>query len=174
MNDTLSIALAVGSAILALASAVFSCFTYFRNVRHDRRRDTLDAFNTLQNEAFDKLNQIQPAEIREIAKNPKSTEYKTVSGYIARIEHFCAGVNLGIYDRKTVYSLANGYLDSKTIRSRIDPIIEKKQRNAEKDYFENIHKVLSWMQKQNTKHNKASEKHAGERRKQKSATRLIL
>ena len=135
MTDTVSLVIAIVSAVLAIASAGFSCFTYFRNVIHDRRRDTLDAYNTLQNEAFDKLNLMKPANIREIAENPRSDSYKTVSGYIARIEHFCAGVNLGIYDRKTVYTLAHGYLDGNMILSRINPIIEKKHRNAEKDYI---------------------------------------
>jgi len=154
MTDTVSLVIAIVSAVLAIASAGFSCFTYFRNVIHDRRRDTLDAYNTLQNEAFDKLNKMKPANIREIAENPRSDSYKTVSGYVARIEHFCAGVNLGIYDRKTVYTLANGYLDGKAIRSRIDPIIEKKHRHADKDYYENIHKVLAWMEKENEKQKK--------------------
>lgn len=157
MMDTVSLVIAIISAVLAVASAGFSCFTYFRNVIHDRRRDTLDAYNTLQNEAFDKLNMMMPANIREIAENPRSDSYKTISGYVARIEHFCAGVNLGIYDRKTVYTLANGYLD-KAILSRINPIIEKKHRNAEKDYYENIHKVLAWMQKESEKQKKKLDK----------------
>lgn len=154
MTDTVSLVIAIVSAVLAIASAGFSCFTYIRNVIHDHRRDTLDAYNTLQNEPFDELNKIQPSNIREIADDPQSKAYKTISGYIARIEHFCAGVNLGIYDRKTVYTLANGYLDGKAIRSRIDPIIEKKHRHADKDYYENIHKVLAWMEKENEKQKK--------------------
>lgn len=158
MVDTVSLVIAIISAVLAVASAGFSCFTYFRNVIHDRRRDTLDAYNTLQNEAFDKLNTMKPANIREIADNPQSDAYKTVSGYIARIEHFCAGVNLGIYDRKTVYALAHGYLDGNMILSRINPIIEKKHRNAEKDYYENIHKVLAWMDKESQKQKKKLDK----------------
>ena len=95
-----------------------------------------------------------PANIREIAEDPRSVAYKTVGGYIARIEHFCTGVNLGIYDKKTVYSLAHGYLDGKVIRSRIEPIIEKKHRHADKDYYENIHKVLDWMEKESEKQKK--------------------
>ena len=158
MFDTASLVIAIVSAVLAIVSAGFSCFTYFRNVVHDRRRDTLDAYYTLQNEAFDKLNLMKPANIREIAENPRSDTYKTVSGYIARIEHFCAGVNLGIYDRKTVYTLAYGYLDGNMILSRINPIIEKKHRNAEKDYYENIHKVLAWMQKESEKQKKKLDK----------------
>ena len=70
MTDTASLVISIISAVLAIASASFSCFTYFRNVIHDRRRDTLDAYNTLQNEAFDELNKIQPSNIREIADDP--------------------------------------------------------------------------------------------------------
>ena len=77
MFDTASLVIAIVSAVLAIVSAGFSCFTYFRNVVHDRRRDTLDAYNTLQNEAFDKLNKMKPANIREIAENPRSDSYKT-------------------------------------------------------------------------------------------------
>ena len=145
INDILTI-------VLAFAALVVSLITYIKSVVHDRKRDTLDAFNTLQNEAFDKLNLLMPVDIQEIAKHPTSKEYKEISGYIARIEHFCVGVNMEIYDRETVYQLANGYLDSNTILSRIEPIIDKKQRSAEKDYYENIHKVLAWMQ---TKSNRA-------------------
>ena len=84
MTDTVSLIIAIVSAVLAIVSAGFSCFTYFRNVIHDRRRDTLDAYNTLQNEAFDKLNKMKPANIREIAENPRSDSYKTVSGTAKR------------------------------------------------------------------------------------------
>ncbi len=140
INDIMTI-------VLAFAALAVSLITYIKSVVHDRKRDTLDAFNTLQNEAFDKLNLLMPADIQEIAKHPTSKEYKEVSGYIARIEHFCVGVNMDIYDRETVYQLAHGYLDSKVIVDRITPIIEKKHRNADHDYYENIHKVLDWMTK---------------------------
>ena len=158
MNDTVTVIISIASAVLALGSAAFSIFTYVRNVRHDRRRDTLDAFNRLQNESLDKLNKMRPEDVREIAEDTASDEYKTLSGYIARLEHFCAGVNLGIYDRKTVFELANGYLDSNTIRSRIDPIIEKKHRKAEKDYYENIHRLLAWMKDTDNRKKRKGEK----------------
>ena len=133
--------------IISGFSFIFSFYTFFWAVKRDRKQATLDAYNTLQNEAFDKLNLMMPSDIREIANDSRSKEYKEISGYIARIEHFCVGVNLGIYDKETVYELAHGYLDSQTIVDRINPIIGKKNQKKDYDYYGNIHKVLDWMKK---------------------------
>ena len=143
----MEITLSIIAIAISVVSGGFALYTFFWTAQRDKRRDTLDAYNTLQNEAFDKLNLLRPSDIQAFAEKPTSEEYKTISGYIARIEHFCAGVNLGIYDRETVYELAHGYLDSKTILSRINPMIAKKHRNTEHDYYANIHTVLEWMKK---------------------------
>ena len=89
-----------------------------------------------------------PPEIREIMNHTTSKQYNEVSGYIARIEHFCVGGNQEIYDRKTVYELAHGYFDGKKLRSRMEPVIDRKNQSADKDYYENIHKVLAWMDRE--------------------------
>ena len=135
----------------SLVAAAFSWITYRKSIIHDRQQATLDAYNQLQDQAFDKLNLYSPAAIRKIAEEPKSEEYKIISGYIARIEHFCVGVNQNIYDRKTVYALAHGYLDGNMLQSRIEPIIEKKHINATEDYYENIHTIIQWMKREESK-----------------------
>ena len=91
-----------------------------------------------------------PAQIAEIAKNPRSNEYKKISAYIARMEHFCVGVNQKIYDKKTVYALAHDYLDG-GIKSRIEPIISRKNQYKDSDYYENIHQFYNWIEKRNNK-----------------------
>ena len=144
MESTLSILAIIISAFTFL----FSFYTFRWTARRDRKQATLDAYNTLQNEAFDKLNPLMPSEIQEIMKHTTSKEYNEVSGYIARIEHFCVGVNQEIYDRKTVYELAHGYFDGKKLRSRMEPVIDQKNQGADKDYYENIHKVLAWMDRE--------------------------
>lgn len=45
-----------------------------------------------------------------------------------------------------VYELAQGYLDG-TIKSRIEPMIEKKNRFGH-DYYANIHQFYDWMEKE--------------------------
>lgn len=119
-------------------------YTYQKALVHDRKRDTLDAYLLLQEQAFDPLNHITPGEMKEIAQDPTSQEYKNVSGYMARVEHFCVGVNRDIYDRETVYALAHGYLD-KALKYRLAPILDKKKTMTGQEYYENIKEVLRWM-----------------------------
>ena len=59
---------------------IFSVFTFFQNVVHDRKVNTLNAFNVLQEQCFDKLNLYSPSEIKEICKNRKSEKYKILRG----------------------------------------------------------------------------------------------
>ena len=140
---------------IAVGSFAFSLVTYFRTIIHDRKKATLEAFNVLQDQVFDQINQYSPKEIAEYMKHPTDKQYKILSGYMARIEHFCVGVENNIYDKKTVYELAHGYLDGKVLWSRLSPIMEAKNNDFQKeDYFENIHKTMKWMDKETIKRNK--------------------
>ena len=112
--------------------------------------EAADEIRILQEQALDHLNYYRPTEIIEIAKNPRSEEYKKISTYIARIEHFCVGVNQKIYDSETVYALARDYLDG-AIKTRIEPIIDRKNQYGDDDYYENIHQVYDWMAKRKEK-----------------------
>jgi hypothetical protein len=113
----------------------------------------LEAFNRLQGEVFDKLNTYKPAQICEICSDRKSEQYKTISGLLARIEHFCVGLNQGIYDKGTFYALAHGYFDGHQIRKRIEPIIESKNTNANstEQFYDDTLSVLKWMEKKAAK-----------------------
>ena len=139
-----NIIVAAVAAILSLGSLSFSVYTYRKALVHDRKQATLDAYLLLQEQAFDPLNHIMPSEIEEIVMDPRSARYKDLSGYVARIEHFCVGVNRDIYDRDTVYALAHGYID-KALTSRLDPILNRKAALSGQEYYENIKEVLRWM-----------------------------
>lgn len=135
-------------SIIAIALSVVSMgltlYTFWWTARRDRKQATLDAFNRLQKQALDHLNYYKPSEIAEIAKNPRSEEYKKISAYVARIEHFCVGVTQKIYDWETVYALANDYLDG-SIKLRIEHIILQKNKMGGNDYYEHIHAVYDWL-----------------------------
>jgi hypothetical protein len=136
----------------SVIAAVFSLITYRKSIVHDRQQATLDAYNQLQEQALDHLNYYVPTQVAEIAKDPRSDEYKKISAYIARIEHFCVGVNQKIYDRKTVYELAHGYFDG-GLKVRIESIIDRKNTFGH-DYYANIHKVYAWMEAETEKRKK--------------------
>lgn len=146
METTLSVV----AIVLSVISGGFSFYTFIWTTRRDRKQSTLDAYNQLQEQALDHLNYYRPTEIIEIAKNPRSEEYKKISTYITRIEHFCVGVNQKIYDSETVYALARDYLDG-AIKTRIEPIIDRKNQYGGDDYYENIHQVYDWMAKRKEK-----------------------
>ena len=133
------------SALVAVTSIICSVITYRINVLHDRKQSTLDAYNRLQTEVFDFLNLYSMSEIEEICNNTKSENYKVLSGYIARIEHFCIGVNEKIYDRNVFYKLAHGYFDGPILQRRVIPILDSK-KNA-KEYYSNTYELLEWMNK---------------------------
>ncbi|MBQ6719452.1 MAG: hypothetical protein IJN20_03760 [Oscillospiraceae bacterium] len=139
----------------SVIAAVFSLITYRNSIIHDRKQATLDAYNQLQEQALDHLNLYRPSNIKEIVKDRRSEEYKRLSAYVARIEHFCVGVNQKIYDQKTVYELAHGYFDG-GLKVRIEPVIDGKNRFGE-DYYANIHTVYAWMEAETEKREKYRE-----------------
>ena len=142
---------AIVSGVIAIASALFSVFTYYNTVLHDRKSATLEAYNRLQAEVFDPLNSYTPMEISDICEDTKSVEYKVLSGYLARIEHFCIGVNEKIYDKGVFYKMAHGYFDGHILYRRIEPILMSK-KNAEQ-YYSNTYSVLEQMNKKSKKRN---------------------
>lgn len=143
------IILSVIAIILSIASGLFTWWTFVWTARRDRRWATLDAYNRLQEQALDHLNQYSPSSARKIAENTRSPEYKELSCYIARIEHFCVGVNGNIYDKNMIYELAHGYFDG-GLRDRITPIIDRKNQCGY-DYYSNIHAVYAWMDQKTSK-----------------------
>lgn len=138
------------SVIIAIAALGLSVISYITGVLHDRKQSTLDAYNQLQEQVLDKLNLYTLPQIKEILQNSKSEDYKILGCYVARVEHFCVGVNKKIYDKKTLYNLAHGYFDG-SFQNKINAIIAKRNKNPKEDYYKNTAKVLKWMNKMNQK-----------------------
>ena len=128
--------------MLSIVSLCFSLFTWYRALIHDRKKDTLDAFNVLQQQALDPLQSYKRAQIREIAEDARSEEYRLVSTYLARIEHFCVGVEQKVYDQRTVWELSEGFLN-RGVYEKLKPIIEHK--NQQKNYYRNFLTVVEKM-----------------------------
>lgn len=130
---------------LSIVSLCFSLFTWYRALIHDRKKDTLDAFNVLQQQAFDPLQSYTRARIREIAGDARSEEYRIVSTYLARIEHFYVGVEQKVYDQRTVWELSEGFLN-RGVYEKLKPIIEHK--NQQKNYYRNFLAVVEKMNRE--------------------------
>lgn len=134
----------------SLVSGIFALYTFVWTARRDRKQSTLDAFNSLQEQALDTLNKYTGTEIKRIVEEKNKEEYRTLSKCLARLEHFSVGVNTGIYDRKTVYELAHGYLDL-AIWYKLQPMLEQKHKGKQEDYYANYRKLVEWMKAQKNK-----------------------
>lgn len=145
--------LSIIAIALSVISGGFSLYSFVWTAQRDRKQATLEAYNRLQAEVFDNLNTYRPDEIRNIRADNKSADYKKVSGYLARIEHFCVGLNQGIYDKNTFYALSHGYFDGHQIRKRIEPMIESKNssKNSKEQFYNDTMSVLTWMDKKAAK-----------------------
>ncbi len=123
------------SLIIAVASFICSICTYFASLRRERRQATLDAYRELQTQVLDKLNCYTPKQVKEIAEDPRSAQYKTLSALLARCQHFAVGVNTGVYDFKVLQRLAGGYFV--WLYRKLEPLIQKKRTgHSDKHYSE--------------------------------------
>jgi len=149
----MEIALSVIALVISVMSGIFALVSFLWTAARDRKQATLEAYNRLQAEVFDPINTYSPEEIEVICEDTKSMEYKIVSGYLARIEHFCVGVNNKIYDDKVFYSLAHGYFDGHQLRKRIEPLLNAKNTsNFSKElFYVNLYSVWEWMDKKAAK-----------------------
>ncbi len=136
--------LSIVAIIISVLSVALTIITFQWTALRDRRQATLDAYNRLQEQALDFINKYTIPEIKDVIKNTKSDEYRKLTSCVAKIEHFCVGVNQGIYSRETVYELAHGYFEG-YLKKRIEPIIDKKNW-GNYDYYGNVHKVYDWME----------------------------
>lgn len=149
-SEMLSVVESIASIIaaaLGVGAAIFGVWTYFQDRKRSRKKDTLDAYDVLQKETFDKINTWLPSEIKQAVEDKKSDEYKELSGYLANIDRFCIGINEGIYDFDTFYKLSHGYFDNERgiLKPRLIPLIESKIGHSEENYFQNIHDVWKKM-----------------------------
>ena len=131
------------ATVLAVVVAVYQLRI---DLTRKRRVSTLEAYDILQREAFDTLNKWSPKEIKEACENRQSDAYKDLSVALARIEHFCVGINHKVYDIDIFYDISHGYFDEGgALYRRMMPILESKLSVAKEDYFKNIHIVLAEM-----------------------------
>ena len=135
----MELTISIIAVLVSGATFLFTVMVTYRGEQREKKQATLDALNILQEQVFDNLNTYTFAEVRNVATqwqlsiqaknkfiNDKQgtadefwnthheydsviEEYRKLSGYLARIEHFALGVNTGIYDAKVTERAATTY-----------------------------------------------------------------
>ena len=152
--EFISILAGIATPLTLIAACIELALSIRKNKQdkeHDKRKDTLDAYRELQIDVFDELClKYTKNRIREVSEHYRTKEnaedYRILSIYTAKIEHFCVGVEKDIYDWETVYELAHGFLDGK-IRGWLSPLMERKAgfQISDHDPFENTKNVFKKM-----------------------------
>ena len=126
----------IAAIIISLVSFLVSLAGLVLSTIHDKRQDTIEAFSRLQEEALDKLYFYSKSKIEVISQDNKSEEYKLITLYLSRLEHFSVGVNTHLYNKKIAYRLAGEMFPY--IYDKLQPMIIVKRRihGAENVYDE--------------------------------------
>lgn len=157
----MELAISIVAAIVSVATFLFTIMVTYRGEQREKKQATLNALNVLQEQVFDNLNTYTFGEIKEVAikwsdaiaeknryVNDKKgsakdfwdthheydsvvDEYRKISGYLARIEHFALGVNTGIYDAKVTERAATTYFVM--LYKKIMPILAVKNGGKPND-----------------------------------------
>lgn len=135
----MEIIISIIAVFVSIVTFLFTVMVTYRSEQREKKQATLDALNVLQEQVFDNLNTYTFAEVKNVATQWQSSiqaknrfindkqgtsdefwnthheydsvieEYRKLSGYLARIEHFALGVNTGIYDVKVTERAATTY-----------------------------------------------------------------
>ena len=122
---------AVGAAVSAIVAAialVYSVRTQNKIKVQEQKVQTMEAFNRLQREVLDKMNEVDKKFIESALVNNDKNEISKYSAYLARIEHFAVGVNSDIYDLQVVRRLGGQYMIG--IYNKLIPLIEFKRKRG--------------------------------------------
>ena len=142
----------ISAAIVAVLTGAFGVYTYFRDSKRKLCSDTIAEYKRMQEDVFKKLNELTPNDVRVLTETADSTAYYELQDCLAKIEHFCVGINRGVYDFETVYQLSHGYFDYK-LQRLFEPLLDQKLNKYDggEDYYNNLHKVWARMKARSDK-----------------------
>ncbi|MBO4384807.1 MAG: hypothetical protein J5854_05250 [Clostridia bacterium] len=148
----LSTVFGIFAAFVGMLSVAFGVVTYFRDSRRNTCMETMAAYKKLQDEVLSKLNGWRRDQIEDAVETADSVGYEELGVCLAKIEHFCVGLNRGVYDFETFYQLAHGYFDSpEGITDKLEPLLRERIGFADEDYYNNLHKVWARMNERSKK-----------------------
>ena len=151
------------SITISLIALIFSIYQYFGEYRRAKNKDTLEEIYQLQNDVFDNLNYLRDnyPDLRECypEKNSEPTidkrERKQITNYLAKLDRFCAGVDVKVYSMKMVKSFKGEffvriyiYLRPVIVSKRIRRFNTQKEKQEER-----YHKFEKVARKLNNKYN---------------------
>ena len=130
------------TVFVSLTAIIISIITFLFTYRREKVRDTIKAYADLQEDLY-QFYEYQEGEIETFVDDRQSEEYKALSSSLAQIEVYATGVKCGLYDFKTMYGIAHGYIDG-SLRDRIEYMLDMKTFGSNQ-YYKNTRWLLEKM-----------------------------
>lgn len=117
----------IAALAISVIAAGFSIGSFFSERNRVRKEATIHAFEDLEKEVFLQEDYVSaPAGAKKEAEERRpGRAWRRGTELLAKIEHFCVGVQVGAFDLKTLNRLAGGYFIKQYENWK--PIIEQKR-----------------------------------------------
>lgn len=131
------------AVILSTLALLFSIAQFSRDSLRQQKESTLNAYNALQYDAFEKLNKYVDMSTIEY----QSEEWEEITICLAQIENFSVGINTGIYSLKILNRLGGAFF----IRQfeKLTPVINlKREKNVSPgSHYDEFEKTVEMLRK---------------------------
>lgn len=131
--------------VISIIALVLTIFQYFGDYSRKRKQDTLEAYDDLQSEVFTTLNCLRK-QFPALISDRNFEKRSEITNCLAKIERFCVGVNLKIYDFKTLERCGGAYFVRQYLY--LKPVIQdKRTRNNGETHYDEFEKVAMKLKK---------------------------
>lgn len=129
--------------LVSILALLFSIVQFARDSSRKKKESTLNAYNALQYDAFEKLNKYVDMSTIEY----QSDAWEEITICLAQIENFSVGINTGIYSLKILNRLGGAFF----IRQfeKLTPVINfKREKNVSPgSHYNEFEKTVEMLRK---------------------------
>ena len=147
-------AMELAALLLSIAAILLSIYQWWKDNSRQKKESTINAFYNLQNDALHELNMIIAAcdgDMNSIIRG--SENWKKVTGYLSKIEHFSVGVNARVYSLEILNRMAGGYFIH--MFETLQPVIQKKRayNNSNGKHYDEFESAVNHLRELRKKRN---------------------
>ena len=131
--------------VISILALTLTLFQYFGEYDRNRKQATLEAYDQLQGEVFLTLNKLRK-QYPILSPDRNFEERPTITNCLAKLERFCVGINLRIFDLRTLERCGGAYFVRQYLY--LKPIIQdKRTRKNGGSHYDEFEKVAMKLKK---------------------------
>ena len=148
MRRKVVLAMELAALLLSIAAILLSMYQWWRDNSRQKKESTINAFYNLQSDALNELNMMIAAYDGDMSFIIRGSEdWKKVTGYLSKIEHFSVGINAKVYSLEILNRMAGGYFLH--MFEILQPVIQKKRayNNSNGKHYDEFESAVNHLRK---------------------------